>query len=376
MILYFFIALICVVLSIPVKGRCTNQYSIERQKIVDRVCLISIFSVLFLLCSLRIGVGNDYLTYVQNAHEISVGGITVTEYGYNIVVKFLYLLLGSENYLVIFAVFGFATIFIFLKSMYEQSDIFALSFFLFMTLGIYYRSFTTVRYYFVLAITFYSLRYVINRKYWQLLVITVFAAFFHKSVLFILLAYIVCREIKTKYLAILVALAALPIYLLRDYIIKVALELYPSYKDTVFLTQDVGIKENIPAILRCILIIGICIYCYKDAIRDEVNNSLYLNMSILALGMYVALSFLPLVSRFGYYLITPQILLLPGVVKRIDGRKRKIVMTLIVCFGVLYFAYFLYTASKPGIAVLPYKSWLFDQLEWNNVEETLMYSNR
>lgn len=376
MILYFGITLICVLLAALIKGECTNQYGVNRQEIVDRICLITIFAILFFLCALRIGVGNDYLTYVQNAHEIRVGGITVTEYGYNAVVKLIYSLAGKENYLLIFAVFGFATIYIFMKAMYEQSKIFSLSFFLFMTLGIYFRSFTTVRYYFVLAVTLYALKYVKSKEDWKVWLIIIFAAFFHKSVLFCLLAFGVCRAMKTKHLAIFTALLALPAYLLRDYITEVALALYPSYKDTVFLTTEVGIKENIPAILRCLFIIGLCIYCYKDAVVEDEENILYLNMSIAALGMYVALSFLPLVSRFGYYLITPQIFLIPGIVKKLENNKRNIVLGIVILFGIAYFGYFLYTASKPGIMVLPYKTWLFNELEWNNVEEMLMYSNR
>lgn len=376
MVLYFTVTLICVALAALVRGKYTNEYGVSRQVIVNRVCLCTVFIILFALCALRIGVGNDYLTYVQNAHEINVGGITVTEYGYNAVVKLIYALTGSENYLLIFALFGFATIYIFMHAMYEQSRNFALSFFLFMTLGVYFRSFTTVRYYFVLAIALYSLKLVKNREDAKCFILIVLAAFFHKSVLFVLLAYGVCREIKTKYLAVIVAVLAIPAYAFKNFIIEFALALYPSYKDTIYLTQDVGIKENIPAILRCVLIIGICIYCFRDAVKDDKDNILYLNMSIAALGLYIALSFLPLVSRFGYYLITPQILLMPGIISKLEGKKKKIVLGITILFGLIYFIYFLLTASKAGISVLPYKTWLFDQLEWNNVEEMLMYSNR
>jgi hypothetical protein len=84
-----------------------------------------------------------------------------------------------------------------------------------------------------------------------------------------------------------------------------------------------------------------------------------------------------MVSRFGYYLITPQILLVPGIYMSVkDEKKRKYVLLAIIAAAALYFVYFLYTASKPGIAVLPYRSWLFTDLEWNNIEDVLTYTNR
>ena len=185
MILYTFVFFITLLAAMLVR-RPQPIYAASRQKLLNRISLAAIFGVLFLLCALRIEVGNDYITYVQNAHEIYVGGITVTEPGYNLVVKLLFMISGYENFLLVFAVFGCATIYIFLRSMYDQSQSFAMSFMLFMALGIYFRSFTTVRYYLALAIALYSIRYVLNRQYLRFVLIILIAALFHKSVLIVI----------------------------------------------------------------------------------------------------------------------------------------------------------------------------------------------
>jgi len=377
MILYMVVTLITVGLGLLVRReQLTSFDNITKQQLLNKICLAAIFCVLFLLCALRVGVGNDYLTYIQNAHEIYVGGITVTEWGYNLVVKAIYTVAGAENYLLVFGLFGFLTIFIFLKAMYEQSESFALSFLLFMSLGIYFRSFNTVRYYFVLAITLYSLRYVVKKEYVKALILILPAALFHKSVLIVIPLYFICNRPWKKWFLALVGIGTVGLYLLKDYVMVVALKLYPSYKDTIYLTADVGLKENLPSIARCLLVIVLCIYCYKEAIKDNAANTLYFNMNITAVAIYLGGSFLPLVSRFGYYLITAQVLLVPGVITRLTGRKKKIVLIATIGFAVLYFLYFLRTASNAGIAVLPYKSWLFDGVKWNNVEEVLTYSGR
>ncbi len=376
MILYSFVFLITMLAALLVR-RPQPIYATSRQQLLNKISLVAIFGVLFLLCALRIEVGNDYLTYVQNAHEIYVGGITVTEPGYNLIVKLLFMLSGYENYLLIFAVFGCITIYIFLRSMYDQSQSFAMSFMLFMALGIYFRSFTTVRYYLALAIALYSIRYVLGKQYIRFILIILIAALFHKSVLIVIPMYLFCAMTWKKWFcAVLVAVSA-ALYILKDQVMEIALKLYPSYKDTIYLTMGVGIKDSLPALARCSLIFVLCIFCYREAVKDNKANTLYFNMTLLSFVLYTGGSFIPMVSRFGYYLITPQILLVPGVYMSLeDGKKKKYVLFAITAAAALYFIYFLYTASKPGIAVLPYRTWLFTDLEWNNIEDVLTYSNR
>ena len=154
------IALACLVKNQPqvAYGQLHKRQEMTRRQGVNTLSLLAIFTILFLLSALRMEVGNDYETYVDTFHEIYVGGYVVTEPLFNAVVKVICELSGGENYLLVFAVFAFVTIWIFLKVMYEQTDDFPMAFFLFMTLGIYFRTFNTVRYYFVLAITLYSFR--------------------------------------------------------------------------------------------------------------------------------------------------------------------------------------------------------------------------
>ena len=73
------------------------------------------------------------------------------------------------------------------------------------------------------------------------------------------------------------------------------------------------------------------------------------------------------VSRMSYYMITPQLLLIPGLLGCVENRKRKNILTAlvgIVCLG--YFLWFLKTASGSGMRVLPYKTWIFTDKEWIN----------
>lgn len=376
MILYAVVAMATIALACLVNNQpqpATGQLHITkrytRRQGLNTLSLLAIFTILFLLAALRLEVGNDYGTYVDTIHEIYVGGYVVTESLFNAVVKVLCELSGGENYLLVFAVFAFVTIWIFLKALYEQTDDFPLAFFLFMTLGIYFRTFNTVRYYFVLAITLYSFRYIFRKEYGKFIMLIVLAAFFHKSVLVVIPIYLIANMTWKKWHVAVLTVGAACMVLFQDLIMKIALELYPSYKDTIYLETESGLGGNLMSIVRCVAVLVLALICYKDAWKEEKENRFYFKLNFLAILLYLCGSFLPLVGRICYYLMTSHILFIPSILGSIKNEKKKKIFTaLVIIAGIMYFLLFLKTANQPGVRVLPYKSWLFYEKEFLNAE--------
>lgn len=378
MILYTFIAVSVMALAAVIRP---TEERMSRQRILNTLGVAAIFIILTALAAFRIEVGNDYGTYVNTCHEIRWDGYVVTEPGFNIFVKTLYILSGSENYLLMFGVFAAMINFVFLRSFMEESDSFFWSVSLFMLLGIYYRSFSTVRYYFVLAIALWSLKYVSGlfykgedgREHIKIQNLVIFlavigiAALFHKSVLVVIPMYIVCRLPWKKWVYPLIAVIGVALFILKDKVMELALILYPSYKNTEYLEETRLITDNIPTLIRIGLVLILCFICYKEAIEDREDNKLYMKMNILAIVLYLSCYYIPFVSRFGYYLITAQILLVPNIIRSVkDPGKRHIIETCVLAVAFVYFAYFLKTAYNEGLRVLPYKSWLFDSVEFRD----------
>ena len=146
MILYITVAAVTALLAGMVNCRPAIQpYRMTRQQMCNRICLFTVFLILFALSACRLNVGNDYAKYVEFMHLVNCNAYVPTEIGFNLLVKLLYGLSGYENYLLVFAVYAFTTVGIFLLAMYEQSEDFPLTFFLFMALGYYFQTFSTVR---------------------------------------------------------------------------------------------------------------------------------------------------------------------------------------------------------------------------------------
>lgn len=385
MALYIFIAAVTIFLGCMVKkyplceepatsaGRSYFGYT-SRSSAVNFLMVSAIFVVLTTLAALRLEVGNDYGTYVVTCHEIFQRGYVVTEPGYNFVVRLLYTLSGKEDYLLMFGVFGAAIVAIFLRVLWDQSDSFALSFFIFMTMGFYYRSFNTVRYYFALAIATFALRYLMRIdvqgmiKFFSLIL---FAALFHKSVLVVIPMYLITRIRWPKWGLVPLAAFGLVAGLLHKQIMELALKLYPSYNNTVYIEETHTITENAAPILGCAFVIALCLICYQEAVADRTDLRMYMNMNICAVVLYLSCFWMPLITRFAYYLTTCQVLLLPGIICRIrDEKKKKMITVSVIIFCILYFGYFLMQADRVGIRVLPYKTWLFYDHRWLNQTDT------
>lgn len=371
------IALACAVKTVPeTTGAQVTLYKheIKRQQAINSVVIAAIFVILFLLAALRIEVGNDYGSYVVNGHEIYQHGYVVTEPGYNTVVRILYSLSGKEDHLLLFAVFAALITAIFLGAIKRLSDSFLLSFVMFMTMGIYFRTFNTVRYYFALAIAVWSLKYVINisrENLIKFILLILLAALFHKSVLIVIPMYLIARIPWSKWMYIAVVAFAVLMPIINKPVMEIALKIYPSYRDTYYVEQQHTILENLPVVAGCIAVILLCLVFYRDGIRDRADNKMYFHMNIMAVALYLGCYFLPLVTRFGYYLVTPQILLVPGIICNIrshEMRRRVYALACVAC--VLYFMYFLYTGDRVGVRVLPYKSFLFHDRYWLNQTDT------
>ena len=389
MILYFLIAAMTILMACqyrktedlrsvicPAKDQSRRTFwnYTSRSGMINILMLVSIFTVLTLLAALRLEVGNDYGTYVVTCHEIFQRGYVVTEPGFNFVVRVLYTLSGKEDYLLMFGVFAAAIVAVFLKVLREQSESFAWAFFMFMTMGLYYRSFNTVRYYFALALATFAIRYLIDINTvnaFKFLATILFASLFHKSVLIVIPMYIIARIPWKKWALIPLAIFGAVAALLHNQIMEIALKLYPSYNNTVYIEETHTIIENAAPIMGCLFMIVIGIICYREAVKDRVDNRMYFNMNIMAVVLYLSCFWLPLVTRFAYYLTTVQILLIPNIICSVrDTRKKKGISIAVIVFCILYFIYFLKQADNPGFRVLPYKSWLFYQHRWLNQTDT------
>lgn len=378
MILYITVAAVTVLLAGLVCNQpVTQPYRITRQQMCNRICLLAIFLILFALSACRLNVGNDYAKYVEFMHLVNCDSYVPTEIGFNLLVKLIYGLSGYENYLLVFAVYAFVTVLVFLLAIYEQSDEFPLSFFLFMALGYYFQTFSTVRYYLALAIALYSMKFVLRKQWGRFLALVLLGSAFHKSLLVVIPLYFLASRRWKKWQLGLAALFCTTFLFLQDFYLKIVVFLYPTYEDTEYLEGGTSYIN----ILRCAAVLifaGVVLWMQRrqseiNVVEDEdrqVRSDLeddrfrfYFYLNLGALVLYVFCSFLPIISRIGYYLTVSQILFLPMLLQQLPDKKwRRLFRVGVILAAMFYFMMYLSRADNDGVLILPYQSFFFHDM--------------
>lgn len=338
------------------------------KSIQNRLLIGGIFCILFMVMALRFDIGNDYRQYTQTAHEAYVGGYVVTEAGFNWLVRLLYGLAGGEYYELIFAVFAFVTLLFFLKAFVRQSASFSQTFFLFMTLGLYFQTFNTVRYYLALSIALYCMKYVLERDYLKLVFWICIAAFFHKSVLLVLPAYWIA-SLAWKRWQIVAGLAVSAVcFLGKGFVLKLALVLYPSYRNTIYLEGGGSLTGTLRTLAVLALYVWFVYGYWRTSSKDSLQEQswyrelrFYGQLNLLSLVTGTFFSFLPVVTRISYYFGVSQLFMIPLILKNVKEQKLRKKVTIVIFIAcILYFGVFLLQAHQDGVKLLPYRSWLFE----------------
>ncbi len=374
-----------------------------RGAVLRRSCLALLALLLIVPAVLRQETGNDYLRYVEFFHLASIDSYVPTEAGFNLLVKALYRLCGYENYLLVFAVFSVWTIGNMLTVIWRQAENFTFSFFLFMMLGYYFQSFNTVRYYLALSIALLALSCILRKQYAGFVLLVLFAALFHKSALVALVLYPLALHRWTRLQRILAAGAGAGVLVFHRQVLQLLVTLYPSWEGTGDLAA--GTSVSWVNIARCAAVLALAVLVKRRMARANEEEKpetvscralrVYINGSFLALLLYIFGWFIPEVSRICYYLTFTQIFLIPMLLDRLPenlriraqkdtetearypekphsgrrkvpvnvrGNARSCLTALVILGAALYFAFFLKTAYRDTIKILPYKSFLFHDL--------------
>ena len=354
--IYVLLTMIVVLLGIFVNSNYRGQVH-SRGQMLNRVILIAVFLLLFTVSACRIAVGNDYWVYRYEFELIAQRRHVSYEFGFQFVVYIMQLIFGYDNYIPIFALFSFLTVWFFVKAMYDQADWFAGTIFLLMTGGYYFMSFDNVRYYFALSVAMYAMKYFLAKKYWKFILWIVFAACFHKTILVVIPVYFVAKIVWNKKNIWLIPAASLVLLLGQEILKFIVFKFYPFYEGSTFENTNVSYAN----IAKCGAVLVFCLLYFKQVISKNQKLYFYFNLNLGALLLYSFASYIPELTRICYYMVVGQIFLIPGVIVRIEKKWQRILWsTLIGVAFILYFYIFLKRSYATEIRLLPYMNWIFD----------------
>ena len=333
----------------------------QRKQARNTVAEVVIYCLLAGVSACRIAVGNDYWVYRDNFKLIAQDRHVSSEFGFNLIVRWMQDLFGYDKYLPVFGLFSLVTVFFFVKALHDQATRYAFSLFLLMTGGYYFNSLNSVRYYLALAIALFSMKYVLRGEYGKFILLILAGAAFHKSILLVIPVYLVARALAAsrlkKWHYVVGGLLILSLIFARDFYREIIFRFYPFYENSMF---DNG-RVSYTNIGKCIGTLALCGICYKKSLKEDLIKRFYFFLNLAGLVVYCCGSFIPEVSRVGYYLIISQVFLLPRLLDDMKkGWFRNLCMAGVVgAFG-LYFVLLIRGMYAVDVRLLPYLNWIFN----------------
>jgi len=326
------------------------------------IAFLFTFAVLAFVSAIRDDVGCDYYSYVRHIGLIQSGVDHYMEAGFQLVVKQMAKFDKNPRYVII--LMGVLTCFFYIKAIWDQSTNRLLSVFLFLTWGLYFFTFNTIRNYFAIAIVFYAIKYLLSgEKIFFIdekiffIGLVILASFFHFSVIFSLPIYLLAYYTKLKKGHIPFIILAMILMLIAQIPLRsLAFYFYSGYEGSVYDADRISYLN----ILKAILIIGICLK-YKRIVYQDKFLKFYFNLNVFALMLYVGVYWLPEISRIGFCLNMTVMFLLPRLIHSIKFKgQRTNLTTMIVGISLVLFVLLLNGFYSESNRTLPYKSWLFD----------------
>ena len=334
---------------------------LDRQQARNRVAGFAIYCLLTGVSACRIAVGNDYWVYRDNFNLIAQNRHVSSESGFNLIVRWIQMLFGYDEYLPVFAFFSIVTVFFFVKALHDQGSFYAFSLYLLLTGGYYFNSLNSVRYYLALAIALYSMKYVLRGDYGKFVVCVLAGALFHKSILLVIPVYLVARFLAVSKLKrwqyVLGGILAASLILCQDLYREIIFLFYPFYRDSAF---DNG-RLSYANILKCVCVLILGLFFCRESLREDLMDRFYFWLNLFGLVVYFCGSFIPEVSRVGYYMIISQVFLLPRLLADIKNLwlRRLGYVGVAGAFGG-YFVLLLRQMYDVDVRLLPYLNWIFN----------------
>jgi hypothetical protein len=312
------------------------------------------FLPLIAMSVFRENIGVDYSGYELLYNNIKAGIKTNAEIGFEFLAKLI--IWGFDDVKILFAIFSVFTLINFIIAIRMLSTDLTFSVSLFILLGYYNLTYNAVRYYYALSVVLLAYAFFLNKEYKNFLIAVIFAACFHKTSLIVLpVCYIFRNRSQSQKHYVYLILMAVAAVILKHPIRYVAFKIYPSYLYSVY---DGG-SASITNVFKCLflLMLGICFY---GIVRRNDTLIFCHKLNIVALILYVCCSWLPELSRIGYYFNVLSVIFIPDLVKEMKSEMNRRVVSVVTVLGAcLYYVFFLERTYAQEIHLLPYRTWLF-----------------
>ena len=336
-------------LKLAQNNRTNGKHTKGKVKKSTIYLIISFCSLAFLVCFRDVSVGKDTSAYANVYLRIINGNASIEDLqwlgiGYRIICKIVGFFAGNTYYILNILV-GFVTIYLFYKTIWENSEIPWLSIYILISTCLYYQTFNQARQMLAIAITFYALKYIKENNFKKYLIFILISTSIHSSAIVMIPFYLIAnkkidRKNTIKYI-IIAFILCFGMYYVRK------LLLMTTYGQVYFGTQY-DLEGKTSSVLNFVIRICLLIMCFILGNKDMKEKYRYLyNSAIICTIIQLLTISTYTFGRVTTYFFISYILLIPNILPKKD--KKIYIYFLVIVFALYHFIYYKSTAITMGV---------------------------
>lgn len=355
----------------------TKPIGFDRKNIVTGNFKISLsllfmmisFLILFVLASFRDYVGRDYGTYVSIFYSVGGDNLYEGERTWLMQSPLFFLLckvlsVFTDEYLIMFAVISFITLFFFYKAIHDISINWFLSLYLLLCFCLYYQSFNQIRQMTAVAIIAYSYKFLIRDDIKRFFLTVFIASTFHMSALIFGIIWPLRKMKMSVKNLVFYFLIGIGLFILFDRIVD--LLSFVGYVKNYSGDENFSAGFTISTVLNFIVRLALFFFClifYKLVTRRYSYSLVYYNLAAICTIAQIGAIKFSIFGRLTTYFFLVYVFLLPEVFKVLADRLDKMgklvfYIFILIAFAVYFLVYYFSPNGAEGGGYLIYSSWI------------------
>lgn len=355
----------------------TKPIGFDRKNIVTGNFKISLsllfmmisFLILFVLASFRDYVGRDYGTYVSIFYSVGEDNLYEGERTWLMQSPLFFLLckvlsVFTDEYLIMFAVISFITLFFFYKAIHDISINWFLSLYLLLCFCLYYQSFNQIRQMTAVAIIAYSYKFLIRDDIKRFFLTVFIASTFHMSALIFGIIWPLRKMKMSVKNLVFYFLIGIGLFILFDRIVD--LLSFVGYVKNYSGDENFSAGFTISTVLNFIVRLALFFFClifYKLVTRRYSYSLVYYNLAVICTIAQIGAIKFSIFGRLTTYFFLVYVFLLPEVFKVLTDRLDKMgklvfYIFILIAFAVYFLVYYFSPNGAEGGGYLIYSSWI------------------
>lgn len=322
-----------------------NQLFKNRIKSKNKIYIIMAGGSLFLLMSLRhISVGTDLISYYSEYLNSELYlTLRPSELGYSYF-NYFFSNIGM-NFQLYLSVIALITVGSISKLYLKFSQNIMLSYYLFVTLGLFGMTLTGLRQSLAIIITIFAFISLMENKKLLFFILVFVASLFHNSAISFLIVYLLKNIKLTRKKGFIIYFITLASYFGLDIFILVVEKLSPEQ----YLRKYMFLESNInPLVILVYLLIPLAVLLVwkptsKDKHFDSPMSAMFM-ISLMNILIYFLATEVALFERISFYFIIYNTILIPNAIETIRSRDIKLISK-IAC---IVFPLIMFLISTPG----------------------------